>query len=92
MTSPTRGANQHVNVRRLDGESSVVEAIVESAIELGIDPAQTSTSLQDTVDVDALTTLVKEASSTESTLHVSFDVWDINYVVTPLSVVATSLA
>ncbi|UVE50282.1 hypothetical protein KU306_15495 [Haloferax larsenii] len=58
------------------------------ATELGVDPTQESTRLQDVLDVDSLHALVGDTRA--ATVQVSFDIWGIQFTVTPLTVAATS--
>ncbi|WP_074796377.1 HalOD1 output domain-containing protein [Haloferax larsenii] len=68
--------------------NSLTEALVTVATELGVDPTQEPTRLQDVLDVDSLHALVGDAK--ETTVQVSFDIWGIQFTVTHLTVAATS--
>lgn len=86
MSSPFE---PEIEIRLTDKRYALTEALVEAALQLGVDPSRESTRLQDAIDVDSLLALVDASDNPASDLQVSFDIWGIRYVVTPDSVAAS---
>ncbi|KAB1185376.1 MULTISPECIES: HalOD1 output domain-containing protein [Haloferax] len=78
----------------MSDDGQIIDALVGSAIELGIDPDRTSALLYDVLDVEALVTLVNEddESQTNAHLQISFNIWGIHFLVTSREVIATQLS
>ncbi|WP_157533035.1 hypothetical protein [Haloferax profundi] len=86
MSSPFE---PEIEIRLTDKNHALTEALVEAALQLGVDPSRESTRLQDAIDVDSLLALVDASDNPASDLQVSFDIWGIRYVVTPEKVAAS---
>ncbi|ELZ83230.1 hypothetical protein C453_14531 [Haloferax elongans ATCC BAA-1513] len=90
MTPPTNPSKPDLEVRWIDEPDSLTEALVNIATELGVDPRDEPTRLQDVLDVDSLHALVDHTGETTETVQISFDIWGIQFTVTTLTVTATS--
>ncbi|WP_396612111.1 hypothetical protein ACH9L7_02165 [Haloferax sp. S1W] len=89
MTTATYPFDPDVERRWGNKGESLTAALVESALELGVDPSRESTQLQDILDVDSLQTLAGSSGQT-TRVQISFEIWGLRYAVTPLTVAAAS--
>ncbi|KAB1190574.1 hypothetical protein GJR96_16575 [Haloferax sp. MBLA0076] len=82
------GSNDSVR----SGVGRIVETLIESAVELGIEPDEESTPLYDVLDAEALEALSGSVGCrTDDHLQISFLIWGVHFLVTPQEVIATPL-
>lgn len=93
MKKTTRCVGGKTTDGTMSDAGQIIEALIGSAIELGIDPDRTPALLYDVLDVEALVMLVNgdDESQTDAHLQISFNIWGIHFLVTSREVIATRL-
>jgi hypothetical protein len=92
MKKTIRRVGLTVDERSAGDGRRIIQTVIDTAKELGVDPSEKSILVYDILDAEALEMLLSNRTgNTNGHLQISFLLWGIHFLVTPQEVVATRL-